>query len=230
VYELETGRQISPDLDLRVLTGVEAATNVSSLAFSQDDKRLFAAIRGGTVEVPAAAVIFDTDTWDVLVALDGTEDGGATSGVYASTGELVTVGTDGRITVRDSQTLASLRSWPGGPEVANVFVPGPFVSSDGEYLLTLRHGPRLWHLPSGSLIGAFPHDPEVGVGGTAGDRHLSLVTALDGGGLVWSLDVDSWLDLACRAAGRSMTREEWEAYGPQGDHYQATCPDWPTPD
>jgi len=27
--------------------------------------------------------------------------------------------------------------------------------------------------------------------------------------LVWNTDPDTWPDLACRAAGRPLTREEW---------------------
>ena len=45
--------------------------------------------------------------------------------------------------------------------------------------------------------------------------------------LIWNLNTDEWYDIACRAAGRNMTREEWEVLGPRDADYQATCPQFP---
>ena len=44
----------------------------------------------------------------------------------------------------------------------------------------------------------------------------------------WRLDPSTWKDLACRAAGRNLTIAEWQQYGPQGEPYHQTCPQWPT--
>lgn len=43
----------------------------------------------------------------------------------------------------------------------------------------------------------------------------------------WNLDDDSWYDVACQAAGRNMTRAEWEQFGPRDAEYRATCPQYP---
>lgn len=39
--------------------------------------------------------------------------------------------------------------------------------------------------------------------------------------------MESWADIACRAAGRNMTRSEWELFGPKDTAYRATCPEFP---
>ena len=44
---------------------------------------------------------------------------------------------------------------------------------------------------------------------------------------LWNAAPESWFDEACRAAGRNLTREEWEQHGPRDAHYRATCPQWP---
>jgi WD40 repeat protein len=46
------------------------------------------------------------------------------------------------------------------------------------------------------------------------------------GAVLWDVDPDSWQDKACMAAGRNLTRAEWEQY--VGDEpYRRTCPNWP---
>ena len=34
-------------------------------------------------------------------------------------------------------------------------------------------------------------------------------------------------EIACRLAGRTLTRQEWETYLPNGGDYRRTCPQWP---
>jgi hypothetical protein len=38
----------------------------------------------------------------------------------------------------------------------------------------------------------------------------------------WDLDPQQWVDAACRFAGRNLTRDEWDRYGPK-DTYRDTC-------
>ncbi|HEX9259455.1 MAG TPA: hypothetical protein VF855_07945 [Acidimicrobiales bacterium] len=46
---------------------------------------------------------------------------------------------------------------------------------------------------------------------------------------IWRMDVEQWRSIACRAAGRNMTTEEWNQLGPgrSGSTYEVTCPQWP---
>ena len=44
----------------------------------------------------------------------------------------------------------------------------------------------------------------------------------------WNTDPSGWFDIACKAAGRNLTRTEWEQLGPTDAEYAATCPQWPS--
>jgi hypothetical protein len=44
---------------------------------------------------------------------------------------------------------------------------------------------------------------------------------------VWNLDPQSWVDAACRLAGRNLTPEEWNSYIGDLAPYAATCPEFP---
>jgi hypothetical protein len=44
--------------------------------------------------------------------------------------------------------------------------------------------------------------------------------------ILWNLDVESWIELACQRAGRNLTAAEWKQYFPDGP-YRATCSQWP---
>jgi WD40 repeat protein len=59
-----------------------------------------------------------------------------------------------------------------------------------------------------------------------GYRFASGTTSLIGTPMVWDTDPAHWVDIACRIAGRNLTRAEWTQYLP-GRPYQATCPNWP---
>ena len=47
-----------------------------------------------------------------------------------------------------------------------------------------------------------------------GER-VGLLTASERWVEIWDFDVDAWADIACRAAGRNMTRAEWDQFGPR---------------
>jgi WD40 repeat protein len=43
----------------------------------------------------------------------------------------------------------------------------------------------------------------------------------------WDVDPDSWVRVACRAAGRNLTRTEFSTYFGAEATYRATCDEWP---
>jgi hypothetical protein len=51
------------------------------------------------------------------------------------------------------------------------------------------------------------------------DKHQLVRVALD-------LDEERWIEHACQAAGRNLSREEWERYMGQ-EPYRAMCDQWP---
>ena len=71
----------------------------------------------------------------------------------------------------------------------------------------------------------FPNEPGAFPGAQTGEVP-QLVTMVDDWIHIWNLDVDSWPDIACEAAGRNMTEAEWDQFGPRGESYQATCPQY----
>lgn len=76
-----------------------------------------------------------------------------------------------------------------------------------------------------------PEPVQVPGGPLLGGRSVSadgrwLVTRGAAGPELWPLRADELLDLACRAAGRNLTRDEWKEYFP-GQEYHATCPELP---
>lgn len=133
----------------------------------------------------------------------------------------------GLITVRDPETFKVRRTIEGGTGAAEELAPDPHVSATGEWLLTVRESvPRLWHLPTATLIGTFPHERGLVASGNDRGDELRLVTLVGEHALLWNLDTDEWPEIACRAAGRNLTAEEWEQFGPTGEPYRATCEQW----
>jgi DNA-binding SARP family transcriptional activator/WD40 repeat protein len=61
---------------------------------------------------------------------------------------------------------------------------------------------------------------------SGGFRLASGSTSDLGRPIVWDLDPSHWEAMACRLAGRNLTRAEWRQYVP-GRPYAATCPQWP---
>ncbi len=139
--------------------------------------------------------------------------------------QLATLGSDGTVTMRDASTFQpNGRRFVGNTGTLNQDW-GPYFSADGRFMMTAFDlQPRLWDMATGQQIGGtFPFDPSYG---SSASRNLRwAVTGRDARLIRWDLNVDRWPDVACRAAGRNMTKAEWEQYGPAGE-YVATCPQY----
>jgi hypothetical protein len=53
-----------------------------------------------------------------------------------------------------------------------------------------------------------------------------LLSATDGRTWTVKTRVATWVQRACRIAGRNLTRAEWRRYFPDRP-YELTCPQWP---
>ena len=71
----------------------------------------------------------------------------------------------------------------------------------------------------------FLHDQDAWAATLATETN-QLAMVVDGAMVVWNVDLEEWPELAFRAAGRNLTREEWEKFGPRGECH-ATCGRWP---
>jgi WD40 repeat protein len=143
---------------------------------------------------------------------------------------VVTIGADGAVTVRDVRTFQPTGQTFLGNTSADNGDLGPWFTSDSTRMITVADGKgRLWDMATGVQIGGvFPTGE--GWNGNASPNGLWLVTGEGDHMIRWNLDVESWPDLACRAAGRNLTRAEWKQFGPRDTPYRATCPQYPTDD
>jgi WD40 repeat protein len=196
-------------------------TPVRTLDFSSDGTRLIGSSFDGR------AIIWETTNWDQLET-SGAIDEVAVAGYSPSGTYLVTGSADGTLTLRDPPTTEPIRELSGAHDVTEVFALGPHFSPDDTLMVSMFDGvPRLWDTSTGTQIGdGFPNDEGVVAAGAEGEA-LRLVTGVGDHVLVWNLDTDSWLEVACRAAGRNFTRSEWVKFGPTGTEYRATCPQHP---
>ncbi|MFQ5427257.1 MAG: hypothetical protein ACE5EV_09260, partial [Gaiellales bacterium] len=174
-----------------------------------------------------ALLVVSTDTWEV-VAEHRLDDLSDLEQLYFSPDGryLATISTAGAITLRDPATLERF----GEPLVRHrsQLIPFKFwFSSDGRRMFSIgADGSHiLWSTEDRAAIGdPFPADAETK--GFAALDVNQVATIVDDDVLVWNVNTDEWLDIACRAAGRNMTRAEWEELGPADAQYTATCPRW----
>ena len=57
------------------------------------------------------------------------------------------------------------------------------------------------------------------------DNHWLVTGSEDHTLRLWNLRLDELVELACRTAGRNLTREQWNQYLP-GQAYRKTCEQW----
>jgi DNA-binding SARP family transcriptional activator/WD40 repeat protein len=63
----------------------------------------------------------------------------------------------------------------------------------------------------------------VSVGGASPNGMKLLTGNNEGHAMLWDLNPRHWADIACRVAGRNLTRAEWQQYLP-GREFHRTCP------
>ena len=70
----------------------------------------------------------------------------------------------------------------------------------------------LWDVASGRRLGdPLPAPDNTAIGFDATGRTL-VTGGADGEVVVWEVDPDRWVEIACELAGRTLTRDEWSRY------------------
>lgn len=145
---------------------------------------------------------------------------------FSPDGKLVAADSaDGRVALWDGRTLE-----PVGPPTVGSGVMGPLrFTSDGAVLATTSDDRtvRLYDVTTRQQIGVpFPKRSVYGQASLSADGR-TLVISGSGGMVIWDTDPRSWARQACAAAGRNLTRAEWERFLPDTG-YRRTCPQWPS--
>lgn len=139
-------------------------------------------------------------------------------------GLLAVGGLDGTLTVFDVDSGRQLRS---PAKVHNDFIQQVEWLPDGRTVVTTGADGMvaMYDVERGLVRGRLPASSDA----TEDSTYLwsltgQQITALVGGhdARTYPLDEDQWLDVACRIAGRDLTRDEWASYLPARP-YHRTC-------
>ena len=160
-------------------------------------------------------------------------NGKVTIAAFTADSQRIAIGSE-----RGEIALLSLAEWRRGA------AGSPFLAHDG-YANALAFSPdgrwmassggvtaRLWdltaeHPAASSVVLATKENLRAVMDLVFDPKSRWLFTGnLDGTIRRWRLDKADLLDLACRAAGRNLTQDEWKQVLP-GEPYRKTCPDFP---
>ena len=212
VYDASTGEIVH-----EMTVGAQV---LASASFTRDSGRLTMVDRQGLV------LHWDTAEWRGPTRETRPEIRFLTFSPYADLA--VTSDAGGVITLRDPWTLESTAPpLIGHQSRAGAVGDGFWFSEDGSVLLSsAADGARMWDLGDGTEIGSGFSSPELRAAlGTDGSP--GLYTATGDHLFIWNLDFEAWPEMACRAAGRNLSPDEWERFGPSDEHRSVTCDQWP---
>jgi hypothetical protein len=101
----------------------------------------------------------------------------------------------------------------------------PEILEDGRFLLQTRPGEyELWLFDGGQRVGSIAEPGPLAFTGPSLELDGSAVwIALDGHWTRIELDPETWVELACGLAGRSLTIEEWGTFVPGDREYRDAC-------
>ena len=213
VFDVQTGK--------RFATYKSGDASVPSLAVHADGSRVLATFSSREhvmLSMPDLAVVPSPPIGDGrLLAARWTHDGAW----------LLTVDGTRRVSVRDPDTF-ELVSVLDGSFMAQFFGRAPMYSvGGGERILgVINDAPALWDARTGAPIGG-PFPMRGGISSAGLDGHDLMVSALGDHVVLWNIAIEQWPDIACRAAGRNLTRDEWSRHF-GSEPYRPTCDQWPT--
>lgn len=191
--------------------------------FTEDGERLLVATDDGRAQ------FYDTTTWEPIEPVISQGNGQVIDVGFSKDGQLfATVSIDGVTTIRNTTTLQPVGGRIlGNHDAVEGFSLGPHFTEDGRWLVTNSDGSvRVIDLEERRIAG--PPLPHSGSGlGQPSHNARWGVTTIGDDVVRWDLDIDGLFERACRMAGRNMTADEWQQFGPAGEPLRVTCPQWP---
>ena len=217
IVELKTGRTI---WQFDALTSPDSVTS-RSMNFDDSGTLLAASTESGS------SAIFNLATGEERVVSEG---GGSTEQINfgPGPGEFTTGSRSGEFQIRNLSDLQPTGRTLVGPADASGGPMGPTFTEDGKYMVATNSArAQLIDLATGVGIGApFPSSAEIPANPSASGKYI--VTSDGTSVFRYDLSVGDWPAIACQAAGRNLTQVEWEKFGPIGEPYQVTCPEYPS--
>jgi DNA-binding SARP family transcriptional activator/WD40 repeat protein/tRNA A-37 threonylcarbamoyl transferase component Bud32 len=202
------------DFDGNTLMTVKHSNGpIWGLALNKEADRLFV---GGFRNV---LIAYDVATGDEIAELGP----GASLAIDRARALLAVSALDGTISLYDAGTMR-----PTGKAIARTssFAYQLQFTPDGRTLVTGHANGEigLYDVATRTVLGVPFRRPILGPFALAPDSR-ALAIVLEGGVAELTLDPAIWKSSACHAAGRNLSREEWDLY--LGGEPRATCAGWP---
>ena len=198
VFDLDTGRRLAELEDLASPSEDEERF-VWAVDYSPDGKRLVGTTGQGQ------AIVWDTQSYEPIGNPLSAGRGEVQLAYYSPDGRyLMTSAADGTILLRDPVTHEPIGAPLVGHRGAVIQVSAAFDADSTRLITAAVDGQTLlWDVESRTQIGdSWPG----GEGGSGSPDGRFAITLVDEHILLWDADTDHWAEVACRAAGRNMTR------------------------
>ena len=223
VFDFDSGQVVNRFDGLKTLreAPVTASSYTTAVSFSPDSKKLLMA---GILSTVMADV---TTGEERLIWYDGESHAPVSEIGFDSTGAKIILGSgNSGYKVLDANTFEPLVvGFTGRTANRPQFNPTqPLVMTDGgctppipaeDPLMPLE----LWDAAIGDDIGTTGWRLNCGFWYPNGMGFVGYENRIE----FWDLDPEQWVQAACRFAGRNLTQDEWDRYGPK-DTYRETCP------
>ena len=182
--------------------------------------------RAAAIGTSAGARVYDGETGEQVGLIPGSDLRGAH---ITPADQLIVTSLGGELTQYDLDTLEPIRTFGGAPG----FIQELYGTADGSTIV-LR-GDRsvsLYDVARGVRLGlpiSTPADDDISAVTMSADGSVMAMSGgIENGYQIWDLELEHWVEAACRIAGRNLTRQEWNTNIGDLAEFNTTCPEFST--